>query len=157
MHAQSEKDTLISEPVDSVYISEESFTKEKEISWETLSHDFGKIEVYNKVNYAFKFENVSKAPIIITDVKVTCGCTSPKWTQAPVMPGEFGEVSIDFNSWKDGVFSKTISVYTSAGNYPEKLYISAVVIDPLKDENQEFEEVEFEEDKENEKLEKKEN
>ena len=53
------------------------------------------------------------------------------------MPGEIGEVSINFNSWKDGIFSKKISVFTSADNYPEKLFISANVIDPLKEEGEE--------------------
>ena len=155
VQAQTGNDDANSEPESSSQISEETFTKVKEIDWDGISHNFGEIEVYEKVNHAFKFKNISKAPIIITDVKVTCGCTSPKWTQEPVMPGEMGEVSIDFNSWKDGVFSKTISVYTSAGNYPEKLYISALVIDPLKEEAPEFEEVEFEEDKKAEKTDPK--
>ena len=74
-------DSLEVEPTDTSYISKDSFTKERQIQWETLSHDFGQIEVYQKVNFPFKFTNVSKAPIIITDVKVTCGCTSPTWTQ----------------------------------------------------------------------------
>ncbi len=107
----------------------ESYTLKKQMDWGSLVHSFGNIKTYEKVEHTFKFTNVSTAPIVILDVKVECGCTAPEWTQEPVMPGEDGEILIKFNSWKTGVFTKPIKVYTNAENYPTKLFITAIVED----------------------------
>jgi hypothetical protein len=67
------------------------------ITFETLNHDFGKIPGDAKVSYRFKVTNTGKAPLNITRVNPSCGCTSTvlgKWTLAP---GESSEVEATFN------------------------------------------------------------
>lgn len=122
------------------------YSVEQQIDWDNLFHNFGKIKAHERVEHTFTFTNVSKAPVTILDVKVTCGCTSPKWTEKPIMPGEKGEIAITFVSWEAGHVSKSIQVFTNAdiANYPTKLFIGATV------EEVEEEEIQNEEVKEEE-------
>ena len=89
--------------------------KEANISFEKETHDFGKIkESDGKVEHKFVFTNTGNSPLIITNVKASCGCTSPTWTQQPVMPGQKGFVSAVFDPRnRSGNFNKSISVETN--------------------------------------------
>jgi hypothetical protein len=62
------------------------------------SHDFGDIRQGDKVSYTFTFTNTGTAPLIITNVATTCGCTATGWTKEPVAPGKSGEISATFDS-----------------------------------------------------------
>ena len=82
------------------------------ISFEKEGHDYGKIkEDGGKKEYKFVFTNTGDAPLIITKVKASCGCTSPTWTEKPIMPGQKGFVSAVFNPLgRPGNFNKSIFV-----------------------------------------------
>jgi hypothetical protein len=78
--------------------------------FEKESHDFGKIKEGDKVSYDFKFTNTGKSPLIITNARATCGCTTPIWPKAPVKPGESGVIAVTFNSaGKSGLQDKQIT------------------------------------------------
>src|SRR5687767_5599836 len=69
------------------------------ITFEKKTHDFGDIVQGDKVEETFKFTNTGTEPLIITNVQVTCGCTTPKgWPRDPIMPGGKAEITIAFNS-----------------------------------------------------------
>src|SRR5688500_5701292 len=85
----------------------QSFAQEKKavqkngavISWEKKSHDFGNIVQGDKVEHTFYFTNTGNEPLIITNVQVSCGCTTPKgWPRDPIPPGARGEITVSFNS-----------------------------------------------------------
>ena len=82
------------------------------ISFEKETHDFGKIkESDGKVEYKFMFTNTGNSPLIINKVKASCGCTSPTWTEKPIMPGQKGYVSAVFDPRnRPGNFNKSIFV-----------------------------------------------
>ncbi|MBL7864839.1 MAG: DUF1573 domain-containing protein [Cyclobacteriaceae bacterium] len=85
------------------------------ISWEKATHDFGDIVQGEKVEHTFKFKNAGTEPLIITNVQVTCGCTTPKgWTRDPILPGESSEITIGFNS--AGKYSRQEKVITVVSN-----------------------------------------
>jgi len=88
------------------------------ISFEKKTHDFGDIFQGDKVEETFKFTNTGNEPLIIVDVKVTCGCTTPKgWPKDPIPPGGKGEVTVAFNSaGKMGRVDKTVTVVSNAVN-----------------------------------------
>ncbi len=78
--------------------------------WASTTHDFGKIKQGVPVTHEFKFTNKGKAPLIITNVQASCGCTSPGWTREAVPPGGEGFVKATFNAASAGRFSKTVTV-----------------------------------------------
>lgn len=79
--------------------------------FEKESHDFGKIKEGDKVSYDFKFTNTGKSPLIITNARATCGCTTPTWPKTPVKPGESGIIAVTFNSaGKSGLQDKQITI-----------------------------------------------
>ncbi|PZQ80065.1 MAG: hypothetical protein DI548_14310 [Flavobacterium johnsoniae] len=62
----------------------------------------------------FEFKNIGDAPLIINDVKSSCGCTVPTKPQEPIMPGKTGKIEVQYNM-NPGI-SKTITVQSNAVN-----------------------------------------
>ena len=73
-------------------------TKEPKIEFATLEHDFGKMIQGEQVSYTFKFKNTGNAPLIISAVEKTCGCTDTKFPTHPIKPGDEGGISITYDS-----------------------------------------------------------
>ena len=88
------------------------------ITFEKKTHDFGDIFQGDKVEETFHFANSGTEPLIITNVQVTCGCTTPKgWPRDPIAPGQKGEVTIAFNSaGKMGKQNKVVTIVSNAVN-----------------------------------------
>lgn len=78
--------------------TESSNIKEPKIEFAVLEHDFGKMIQGEQVSYTFKFKNTGNAPLIISAVEKTCGCTDTKFPTHPIKPGEEGGISITYDS-----------------------------------------------------------
>jgi hypothetical protein len=86
-------------------------TKLTAIKFEELEHDFGKIKAGEVISHVFKFTNTGTEPLIIDNVKPSCGCTTPEWSKDPVPPGGTGFIKAVFDSkGREGSQSKTITV-----------------------------------------------
>lgn len=87
------------------------------IKFDKTMHNFGEILAgSNSVTHDFTFTNDGDEPLMITNCKATCGCTVPKWTKEPVMPGQTGTVSVTYNSTKNATtnpFGKTVHVFVN--------------------------------------------
>jgi hypothetical protein len=88
------------------------------MTWAKNTHDFGNIVQGDAVEHTFTFTNTGNEPLIITDVKVSCGCTVPKgWPRDPVMPGGTGQLTVGFNSTgKMGAQTKPVTIISNAIN-----------------------------------------
>src|SRR5690606_27582326 len=88
------------------------------ITWEKQSHDFGDIYVGDKVEHTFTFKNTGNEHLFITNVQVSCGCTTPKgWPRDTIPSGQTGEISISFNSTgRVGKQYKPVTLMTNAVN-----------------------------------------
>lgn len=88
------------------------------ITFEKKTHDFGDIMQGDKVEHTFYFTNTGNEPLIITNVQVSCGCTTPKgWPREPIPPGGKGELTVSFNSaGKNGRQNKPVTVVSNAVN-----------------------------------------
>ncbi|NDP27643.1 MAG: DUF1573 domain-containing protein [Flavobacterium sp.] len=64
----------------------------------------------------FEFTNTGDAPLIITNVLSTCGCTVPTKPEAPIMPGKTGKIVVKY-SMIPGPIRKTLTVESNAVNY----------------------------------------
>ncbi len=103
--------------------------KKPKMSFEKEIHNFGNIKQDGgNADYQFVFTNTGAKPIIITDVKSSCGCTTPSWSKEPVAPGAKGYITAAYNPDKrPGHFSKTITVTSNAENSPITLTITGDV------------------------------
>lgn len=110
------------------------------ITFERTEHDFGKInEADGRVTTVFNFKNEGMEPLVLSNVRASCGCTTPKWTREPIEPGQTGEITVTYNpNGRPGRFQKTITVTSNAKeNATAKLYIKGEVIPkPAKPVNQ---------------------
>ncbi len=97
------------------------------MTFDKTEHDFGTIEQNAPQETIFSFTNTGNAPLIITDAKSTCGCTVPKKPEAPVQPGEKGELLVKFNGQGQNQVQKTITVTANTEKGQEFLKIKAFV------------------------------
>lgn len=94
-----------------------------EIKFETEVIDYGVIPYDSDGVREFKFKNVGKSPLNITNVQGECGCTAttidgkPGWPQEPILPGKTGSIKIKYDTKRVGRFEKNITV-TSNSKYP---------------------------------------
>ncbi|RYU91358.1 DUF1573 domain-containing protein [Mucilaginibacter terrigena] len=95
-----------------------------EFKFNEEKHDFGKIPQGTPVTTVFEFTNVGKSPLILTEVKPTCGCTVADYTKTPVAPNGKGSIKITYNAAAASAFNKTI-VVTSNAKTPTK-YLNIV-------------------------------
>jgi hypothetical protein len=95
-----------------------------EFKFNEEKHDFGKIPQGIPVTTIFEFTNVGKEPLILSDVRPTCGCTIADYTKTPVKSGEKGIIKITYNAAAVMPFNKTI-VVTSNAKTPTK-YLNIV-------------------------------
>ncbi len=103
------------------------------IQFEKSEHDFGTLKQGDIVKHTFNFVNEGKTPLIISDIKTSCGCTTPQYTQTPVKPGEKGKVEVQFNSaGKSGIQQKTITINANIPDGSTQVVIKCnVVVDDV--------------------------
>lgn len=84
-------------------------------------HDFGKVaEEVGTVTCEFKFTNTSEKPLLVLDIRTSCGCTTPSYTKEPVLPGKQGTIKVSYSTTgRVGSFDKKITVFT---NEPDNVY-----------------------------------
>ncbi len=98
------------------------------IKWTNQQISVGEIPQGKPVTFEFVFTNAGKEPVLITDVKASCGCTTPDYSKSPVKPGEKGIVKAVYNAAAIGAFTKNVTVTTSADPNPIILTLSGTVI-----------------------------
>ena len=80
------------------------------ITFTKTSHSFGKIPQGRPVSYEFEFTNNGDQPLIIKNVKASCGCTTPSYPTEPIGPGEKEKIKAVFNASSAGNFHKSITI-----------------------------------------------
>ncbi|MBK85925.1 MAG: hypothetical protein CMC86_01820 [Flavobacteriaceae bacterium] len=106
--------------------------KMAKIEFETTVIDYGTIEKGADGIRVFKFKNTGDAPLVVSAVKSSCGCTVPKKPEAPILPGEDGEIQVKYDTKRVNPIRKTITVTSNADTPTVALKIKGNVIDPSK-------------------------
>lgn len=99
------------------------------ISWKTDIIDVGEIPQGTPKVINYEFTNTSSKPVLITNVQGSCGCTATDYTKEPIAPGKTANVKATYNAANKGVFTKTVTVTTSAETTPKVLTFKGVVIE----------------------------
>lgn len=94
--------------------AQNSVTKGPEITFSKVVHDFGIIYQGEKAEYAFIFSNTGDEPLLINEVKSSCGCTVPVWPREPIMPGQSGQILVKYNTNILGKFNRQVSILSNA-------------------------------------------
>ena len=102
------------------------------IEFESTVIDYGTIEKGSDGVRVFKFTNTGNAPLIVSKVKSSCGCTVPKKPEKPILPGEEGEIQVKYDTNRVNPIRKTITVTSNADTPTVALKIKGNVIDPAK-------------------------
>lgn len=103
--------------------------KVAKIEFKTDTIDYGTIEKGADGLRTFEFTNTGDAPLIISDVKSSCGCTVPKWTKEPIMPGQSGEIQVKYDTNRVSPIRKTVTVISNAATPTVALKIKGTVVD----------------------------
>lgn len=102
------------------------------LEMEQNSFNFGTIAAGKRVNHVFKFVNSGDSPLLLANVHATCGCTVAKaWNKDPIMPGEGGEIIVEFDSSnRTGHQDKSIYIVSNSRPASLELKLTGDVIGP---------------------------
>jgi len=89
--------------------------------------DYGAIEKGSEGIYDFKFKNIGKSPLIISNVKGSCGCTVPSAPKEPIMPGQSGVIKVKYDTNRVGPISKTITISSNATEPKKVIRVKGLV------------------------------
>ena len=80
------------------------------------NHDFGQIPNGKPVEFDVVIKNISKDSVKLDNVKVGCGCTTPRYDQGKTYgPGEVFKVTLGFNGYANGPFEKYADINFNNG------------------------------------------
>ncbi len=102
-------------------------TAKMEFKSETI--DYGEIKKGSDGVRVFEFTNTGDVPLVIENVRSTCGCTIPKKPEEPIMPGKTGQIEVKYNTNIVGPIRKTVTVYSNAEEPVKALKIRGTVIE----------------------------
>lgn len=97
------------------------------ISFDKTEHNYGTIERKANGECIFTLTNNGDEPLVLTNVKSSCGCAAVSWPRKPVKPDDSKEIKIRYDTKRLGSFSKSIKVYSNATDAPVVLKIKGTV------------------------------
>ena len=120
-----------SENVQKASVRDNSTTNSAIMTFDKTVHDFGTIQDGTPVETVFSYTNTGKSPLVITDIKSTCGCTVPRdWSREPLSPGESSQFTVKFNGKGVNKTSKTVTVTANTATGRETVKITAFINNP---------------------------
>ena len=101
------------------------------IQFDKTEYDFGKILQGEVVTYTFHFTNVGDAPLIISGIEKSCGCTASDFSRDPIAPGKTGDIKVSYDSkGHHGIQTKTLTVNANTNPAIHTLRVKAEVRTP---------------------------
>lgn len=97
-------------------------------NWSETAFDFGRIKLNVPVTHQFTFVNKGTAPLVISSVQASCGCTVTEYSKEAIAPGQSGFVKATYNAAKAGVFTKTVTINANTDDTTVLLTIKGEVI-----------------------------
>lgn len=104
------------------------------IKFESESYSYGVVVQGTNGDYSFRFTNTGKEPLIISEVKSSCGCTIPKKPEEPILPGKSDVIKVHYDTQRIGAFTKYITVNSNADNSSVTLTITGEIKEKPKEE-----------------------
>ncbi len=110
-------------------LSAQSNEKPSTLHFDAVEWNFGQIpEDGGLVHHRFVGINRTDSPIVILDIASSCGCTVPKFTRKPIMPGEKLDIDVSFDPMhRPGDTHKELDVYDSQRRRIARLHVTGYV------------------------------
>ncbi|WP_051312966.1 DUF1573 domain-containing protein [Sporocytophaga myxococcoides] len=123
-----------------IFLTFQLFAQTGVLQFEETTFDFGSInEEKGPVSHEFKFTNKGSAPLVVSEVRASCGCTTPAWTKEPVMPGQTGVIKAQFDPTnRPGAFNKSLTITANTEPATNVVFIKGTVIPKPKTPTDEF-------------------
>ncbi len=101
--------------------------QQAKITFQEETIDYGSIIKGDDGLRTFHFTNTGDAPLVISDVKSSCGCTVPKRPTGPIAPGESSTIEVKYDTNRVGPIRRTITVISNAEESMKALKITGEV------------------------------
>ena len=100
------------------------------IQFVKTEHNFGRFsEDGGKQTHDFVFTNTGTEPLVIQNISVSCGCTTPTWTRSPIPAGGQGKITAIYDPQnRFGQFNQSLMVYTNSNPATVVLTIRGEVV-----------------------------
>lgn len=99
------------------------------IKFKDAKKNFGFVTKGEIVNITYEFSNTGIAPLIITDAKAECSCTSIDFPKQPIAPLASQTMTVHFNT--SSVYDRqdrTVEIISNAKNTSQKIRFKGVVL-----------------------------
>ncbi len=103
----------------------------QEFKFEKETINYGQIAKSSNGERVFVFTNTGDKPLIIKNIKSSCGCTIPKKPKEPIMPGKKGEIKVSYDTKRVGGFYKSITIFSNAKNARKIIKIKGNVVNGI--------------------------
>ena len=98
----------------------------------------GEVEFQVPRQFKLGFTNKGSEPLVIEDVKASCGCLEVAYPKEAIAAGARGEISLTFDAKILGSFYKEVEVKTNASDKPAYIGIQGTVVTEMHDYSDEF-------------------
>ena len=118
---------LVTNPKSASHPSE----KQPVITFDKTEHDFGTLLQGEVVTYSFHFTNTGNAPLLISNVNTSCGCTIADFTREPINPGKDGYIKATYDSkGHHGFQTRSLNVIANTNPSQINLRLKGNVLTP---------------------------
>jgi hypothetical protein len=133
-HSERSPDEVTSEVINvpTSGFQEEDTARMPRFAFDSTTLDMGRVSQGARITKVFRFTNAGGSPLVITDVRGSCGCTVGRdWPKDPVAPGASGAITVSFDSeGRNGVQDKSVSVRANTRPPTTVLRLRGEVIAP---------------------------
>ena len=99
-----------------------------DIVFKATTHSFGKIKQNVPATYVFSFTNNGSKAAVIEFANAECGCTTPKYSDGPILKGKTSTITVTYNAASPGTFKKNVNVKFVGTQLPVTLTIDGEVL-----------------------------
>ncbi len=105
----------------------------QEISTESKSIDCGQVLFQSPVTAEFQLRNSGRSPLVISQVRTDCGCTTASYPTQPIPAGASFTVSATYDARTLGHFYKRLAIYSNDKNGRTDLVVKGKVVTEVVD------------------------
>ncbi len=105
---------------------------------ETDIKKVGEVEFQVPKRFSLSFTNKGDKPLLIKEVKASCGCLDVSFPQTPIPAGARDVIDVTYDAKMLGSFYKEVDVLTNASDAPSYIAIQGTVVTEVHDYGKEF-------------------